>query len=71
MNAMSASEVSRTFASVPDRAEHGEMIVVTRDGKRLSTIEPAPTANGKVLAEFLAAHVGSLDEDFGDDVEAV
>lgn len=67
---MSASEVSRNFASVLDQAEHGETIVVTRGGKRLATIAPASAANGRELAEFLAAHVGTLDDDFGDEVTA-
>jgi len=70
MRTMTASEVSRNFASVLDSAEHGETIVVTRGGKRLATIAPAPAANGKDLADFLAAHVGALDDDFGDDIAA-
>lgn len=70
MRTMTASEVSRNFASVLDRAEHGETIVVTRGGKRLATIAPAPAANGKDLADFLAAHSGTLDDDFGDDIVA-
>lgn len=39
-------------------------------GKRLATIAPAPAANGKDLADFLTAHRGTLDDDFGDDVGA-
>jgi len=67
---MTASEVSRNFASVLDSAEHGETIVVTRGGKRLATIAPAPAANGRDLADFLAAHARTLDDDFGDDIAA-
>lgn len=70
MKTMTASEVSRNFASVLDSAEHGETIVVTRGGKRLATIAPAPAANGKDLADFLAANAGTLDDDFGDDIAA-
>lgn len=65
---MTASEVSRNFASVLDRAEHGETIVVTRGGKRLATIAPAAAANGAELADFLAQRRGTLDESFADDV---
>lgn len=65
---MTASEVSRNFASVLDQAAHGETIVVTRGGKRLATISPAPAANGAALAEYLAAHRGALDDGFADDV---
>lgn len=68
MTVMTASEVSRNFASVLDRAERGETIVVTRGGKRLATISPAPTANGAALADFLAARQGTVDSSFADDV---
>jgi prevent-host-death family protein len=65
---MTASEVSRNFASVLDRAAHGETIVVTRGGKRLATIAPAPAANGAALADFLAERRGTLDDSFAEDV---
>ncbi|MPZ28407.1 MAG: type II toxin-antitoxin system prevent-host-death family antitoxin [Micromonosporaceae bacterium] len=65
---MTASEVSRNFASVLDQAEHGETIVVTRGGKRLATIAPAAAANGSALAGFLADRRGALDESFAEDV---
>lgn len=65
---MTASEVSRNFASVLDRAAHGETIVVTRGGRRLATIAPAPAANGVSLANFLADHEGTLDDSFEADV---
>lgn len=68
MVVMSASEVSRNFASVLDRAAHGETIIVTRGGKRLATIAPAPAANGAALADFLAQRQGSLDDSFATDV---
>lgn len=68
MRMMTASEVSRNFASVLDRAAHGETIVVTRGGKRLATIAPAAAANGSALAGFLSSRRGTLDEAFADDV---
>ena len=68
MKVMTASEVSRNFASVLDRAANGETIVITRGGKRLATIAPAPSGNGTALADFLAEHRGTLDDGFADDV---
>lgn len=49
MREMSASEVSRSFSAVLDSAEHGETIVVTRAGRRVAVITPAPRANGAAL----------------------
>jgi prevent-host-death family protein len=44
MKVMTATEASRSFAVVLDEAERGETIVVTRGGKRIAVIGPAPTA---------------------------
>lgn len=49
MREMTASEASRSFSAVLDSAEHGETIVVTRAGRRVATIAPAPRANGAAL----------------------
>ncbi|MDT0380150.1 type II toxin-antitoxin system prevent-host-death family antitoxin [Streptomyces sp. DSM 42041] len=64
---MSASEASRSFASVLDQAEHGETIVITRNGRRLAIVGPAPCGNGAALADVLEAHAEALDEDFASD----
>lgn len=69
MRTMTATEVSRNFASVLDRAEHGETIVITRGGQRLATLAPALPGNGAALKDFLASH--PVDEDFAADVAAV
>ncbi|MBB5786070.1 type II toxin-antitoxin system Phd/YefM family antitoxin [Jiangella mangrovi] len=69
MRTMTATEVSRNFASVLDRAAHGETIVITRGGRRLATLSPAPVGNGAAVKEFLALH--APDEDFASDVAAV
>lgn len=66
MRTMTATEVARNFASVLDRAERGETIVVTRGGRRLATLSPAPAGNGAALKEFLATQ--RLDADFAADV---
>lgn len=65
---MTATEVSRNFASVLDRAEHGETIVITRGGRRLATLGPASAGNGAALKEFLADH--RPDPAFAEDVAA-
>lgn len=49
MREMSASEASRSFSAVLDSAERGETIVVTRAGRRVAVIAPAPRANGSAL----------------------
>ncbi|TDC75551.1 type II toxin-antitoxin system Phd/YefM family antitoxin [Streptomyces hainanensis] len=68
MRTMTATEVARNFASVLDRAEHGETIVITRGGRRLATLSPAPAGNGAAIKDFLAAH--AVDEDYAGDVAA-
>ncbi|MFJ6015362.1 type II toxin-antitoxin system Phd/YefM family antitoxin [Streptomyces sp. NPDC092952] len=69
MKTMTATEASRNFASVLDRAERGETIAITRGGRRLAILSPAPAGNGAALMEFLAGH--PVDDDFAADVESV
>ncbi|WP_235433709.1 MULTISPECIES: type II toxin-antitoxin system Phd/YefM family antitoxin [Protofrankia] len=47
---MTASEASRNFSALLDDAEHGETIMVTRSGRRVAVIMPAPQGNGEALA---------------------
>ncbi|MFG1704420.1 type II toxin-antitoxin system Phd/YefM family antitoxin [Nonomuraea sp. M3C6] len=70
MKVMTATEASRSFAAVLDEAERGETIMVTRGGKRIAVIGPAPTAPGRVVKAFLARSVGALDADFEADIAA-
>ncbi|MEV4802059.1 type II toxin-antitoxin system prevent-host-death family antitoxin [Nonomuraea sp. NPDC049421] len=70
MKVMTATEASRSFATVLDEAERGETIVVTRGGKQIAVIGPAPTAPGRMVKAFLARNVGRLDPDFEADVSA-
>ncbi|WP_243761313.1 type II toxin-antitoxin system Phd/YefM family antitoxin [Streptomyces sp. YIM 98790] len=68
---MTASEASRNFASVLDRAAHGETIVITRGGHRLAAIGPAAVGNGRELVGALAAFRAAHPEDdpgYEDDV---
>src|SRR5256885_7918965 len=70
MKEMSASDASRNFSSVLDQAEHGETIVVTRGGRRVALIVPAPRANGGALREVFRRWHGKpgLDEGFAANV---
>ncbi|WP_433516890.1 type II toxin-antitoxin system Phd/YefM family antitoxin [Nonomuraea sp. CA-143628] len=70
MKVMTATEASRSFATVLDEAERGETIMVTRGGKRIAVIGPAPTAPGRMVKAFLARSAGTLDADFEGDVAA-
>ncbi|MEV8567306.1 type II toxin-antitoxin system prevent-host-death family antitoxin [Streptomyces sp. NPDC051322] len=69
MKTMTATDVSRNFASALDRAEHGETIVITRAGRRLAVLGPASAGNGAALKEFLADH--RPDRDFAEDISSV
>ncbi|WP_051836792.1 type II toxin-antitoxin system Phd/YefM family antitoxin [Streptomyces sp. NRRL WC-3742] len=52
-----------------DSAEHGETIIVTRGGRRIAVIGPAPSGNGAALNDLLRRF--GPDEDFAADVESV
>lgn len=72
MREMAASEASRSFSAVLDSAEHGETIVVTRAGRRVALITPAPRANGAALRQVFARwqHNPALDDAFAAQVSA-
>ena len=62
-----ASEASRTFSAVLDSVERGETIVVTRAGRRVASIAPAPAATGAaVLTRWRGA--AALDDDFAESI---
>jgi prevent-host-death family protein len=69
---MTASEASRNFSNVLDRAERGETIVVTRAGRRVALIVPAPRANGRALLDVFHRWRGNagIDEKFAANVAA-
>jgi prevent-host-death family protein len=50
---MTASEASRNFSAVLDATEKGQTVVVTRAGRRVALIAPAPRANGAQLLGVL------------------
>jgi prevent-host-death family protein len=58
---MPAAEAARRFSAVLDGAEQGETVVVTRGGRRVAFIVPAPRANGRALADVLDRWHGRLE----------
>lgn len=69
---MSASEAARNFSAVLDAAEKGETVVVTRSGRRVALIAPAPRANGSAVLELFESWRGhaALDDAFAAQVAA-
>lgn len=69
---MTASEAARRFSAVLDGAEHGETVVITRGGRRVAMIVPAPRANGRAVTDVLARWRGRLgaDDEFAANVAA-
>ncbi len=56
MRTVTATEAARNFAAVLDEAERGETIIVTRGGRRVATIGPAPACPGRAVKELLRRH---------------
>jgi len=71
MREISASEASRTFSAVLNSVEQGETIVVTRAGRRIASIAPAPAATGVALNAVVTRWRGSaaLDKDFAESID--
>ena len=72
MREISASEASRNFSAVLDSVEQGETIVVTRAGRRIASIAPAPAATGAALNTVLARWRGAegFDDTFAESIDA-
>jgi prevent-host-death family protein len=72
MREITASEASRNFKAVLDSVEHGETVVVTRGGRRIASIAPAPAATGAALNAVLARWhgTGAIDDTFADHIVA-
>ena len=71
MREVTASEASRNFSAVLDSVERGEVIVVTRAGRRVASIAPTPAATGAVLNAVLTRWRGAaaLDDDFAESID--
>ena len=72
MREITASEASRNFSTVLDSVEHGETIVVTRAGRRIASIAPAPAASGAAFNAVLARwrEAAALDDAFAEHIAA-
>jgi prevent-host-death family protein len=71
MREVTASEASRNFSAVLDSVERGEVIVVTRAGRRVASIAPTPAATGAALNAVLTRWrgAGALDDDFAESID--
>jgi prevent-host-death family protein len=72
MKELPASEAARRFSAVLDGTENGESYVITRAGRRIAMIVPAPLANGRAVSEVLRRWSDRLavDDDVAGRVEA-
>ena len=72
MREITASEASRNFSAVLDSVEHGETIVVTRAGRRIASIAPAPAATGAAFNAVLGRwrESAALDDAFAEHIAA-
>ncbi|MFR9807029.1 type II toxin-antitoxin system Phd/YefM family antitoxin [Pseudonocardia sp. RS010] len=72
MKELSATEAARSFSAVLDGAEQGETVVITRGGRQVAMIVPAPRANGAAVKEVLGRWQERLtvDDEFAANVAA-
>ncbi|HEX3732101.1 MAG TPA: type II toxin-antitoxin system prevent-host-death family antitoxin [Mycobacteriales bacterium] len=70
MRITTATDAARGFSALLDEAEHGETIVVTRGGRRVAVISPAPAANGAALIRLARQWRDHLDPEFAADLAA-
>lgn len=68
MIAVTATQAARNFASILDQVEHGETIVITRDGIPVGRIAPERRTSAERLKAALRDN--PADERFADDLEA-
>lgn len=69
MRTISATEASRRFSDLLDAIEAGETVTVTRGGRSIAEIRPAPKRSGRDLRAALAG-IAAPDEKFVADVNA-
>lgn len=67
MKTMTATQAARNFAGLLDAVEHGEAIVITRDGVPVGRFVPERRTTAERLKEALRHRP---DPAFADDVEA-
>ena len=68
MTEITATEAdARGLSALLDEIERsGETFVITRNGRRIATVNPASSGSGKTLKEIMRRH--RLDPDFGRDI---
>ena len=65
---MTATQAARNFAALLDAVEHGEAVVITRDGVAVGRFVPERRTSADRLKEALRTH--APDPAFADAVEA-
>jgi prevent-host-death family protein len=65
---MTATQAARNFAGLLDAVEHGEAVVITRDGVAVGRFIPERRTTAERLKEALRQH--PADPGFADDLEA-
>jgi prevent-host-death family protein len=68
MIAVTATQAARNFANILDQVEHGETIVITRDGVPVGRLTPERRTSAERLKAALRDN--PADEGFADDLEA-
>ena len=69
MIAVTATQAARNFASILDQVEHGETVVITRDGVPVGRLTPERRTSAERLKAALRDN--PADKEFADDLEAV
>ncbi|WP_239396538.1 type II toxin-antitoxin system Phd/YefM family antitoxin [Frankia sp. CiP3] len=69
MKSMTATQAARNFASVLDAVEHGQVVVITRDGVTVGRFVPERRTTADRLKDALREH--TPDPAFADDLEAI
>jgi prevent-host-death family protein len=68
MKTMTATQAARNFAGLLDAVEHGEAVVITRDGVAVGRFVPERRTTAERLKAALRDH--APDPAFADDVDA-
>jgi prevent-host-death family protein len=69
MISVTATQAARNFASLLDAVEHGEAVIITRDGVPVGRISPERMTTAERLKAALRDH--PADDAFGDDLAEV
>jgi prevent-host-death family protein len=67
MIAVTATQAARTFANILDAVEHGETVIITRDGVPVGRLVPERRTSADRLKAALRDN--PADADFADDLE--